>query len=71
MVISLLNILLIEIFFCAGRVQLADLDRVGKATGAVVQTTTNGINEKCLGNCGKFEEVQLGNERYNMFTKCA
>jgi T-complex protein 1 subunit eta len=23
-----------------------------------------------LGSCGKFEEVQLGNERYNMFTGC-
>jgi len=23
-----------------------------------------------LGNCGKFEEIQLGNERYNMFTGC-
>lgn len=24
-----------------------------------------------MGKCGKFEEVQLGNERYNMFTECA
>lgn len=24
-----------------------------------------------MGNCGKFEEVQLGSERYNMFTQCA
>lgn len=56
--------------FCAGRVQLADIDKVGKATGAVVQTTTNGINEACLGTCGQFEEKQLGNERYNFFTKC-
>ena len=23
-----------------------------------------------MGKCGKFEEVQLGNERFNMFTKC-
>jgi T-complex protein 1 subunit eta len=23
-----------------------------------------------MGRCGKFEEVQLGNERFNMFTKC-
>jgi T-complex protein 1 subunit eta len=56
--------------FCAGRVQLADLERVAKATGAVVQTTTNSISATCLGSCGRFEEVQLGNERYNMFTKC-
>ena len=23
-----------------------------------------------MGTCGKFEEIQLGNERYNMFTGC-
>jgi T-complex protein 1 subunit eta len=23
-----------------------------------------------LGSCGKFEEVQIGNERFNMFTEC-
>lgn len=56
--------------FCAGRVQLNDLDRVAKATGGVIQTTTNGISEEVLGKCGKFEEVQLGNERFNMFTLC-
>jgi len=56
--------------FCAGRVQLGDLDRVAKATGGTIQTTTNGVSEHVLGKCGKFEEVQLGNERYNMFTKC-
>lgn len=56
--------------FCAGRVQIQDLDKVGKATGGTVQTTTNGIGENVLGTCGKFEEVQLGNERYNMFTQC-
>lgn len=56
--------------FCAGRVQKDDMQRVAKATGAVVQTTVNGITEEVLGVCGKFEEVQLGNERYNMFTGC-
>jgi len=56
--------------FCAGRVQKDDLARVGKATGAVLQTTVQGLNEEILGNCGLFEEVQLGNERYNMFTEC-
>jgi len=35
-----------------------------------MQTTTNGISEKVLGTCEKFEEIQLGNERYNMFTGC-
>lgn len=57
--------------FCAGRVPQEDLDRVCKSTGAVIQTTTNGIAAGVLGTCGKFEEIQLGNERYNMFTECA
>lgn len=56
--------------FSAGRVQKDDILRVAKATGAVLQTTTHGITEEVLGTCGKFEEVQLGNERYNMFTDC-
>lgn len=56
--------------FCAGRVQKDDIQRVAKATGAVLQTTVHGITEDVLGVCGKFEEVQLGNERYNMFTGC-
>lgn len=46
------------------------MTRVAKATGAVLQTTVNGITEDVLGSCGKFEEVQLGNERFNMFTGC-
>jgi len=57
--------------FCAGRVPIADLERVAKATGGQIQTTTHGLTETIMGNCGKFEEVQLGNERYNMFTKCS
>jgi T-complex protein 1 subunit eta len=56
--------------FCAGRVPNDDLLRLAKATGAVLQTTLNGLTEDVLGTCGKFEEVQLGNERYNMFTGC-
>ena len=56
--------------FCAGRVPKDDLARVAKATGAVLQTTVQGISADVLGTCGQFEEVQLGNERYNMFTKC-
>lgn len=35
-----------------------------------MQTTANGLTDNVLGSCGKFEEVQLGNERYNMFTEC-
>jgi len=48
-----------------------DLDRVCKATGAVIQTTTNGITDNVLGNCGRFEEKQLGNDRFNFFTQCS
>jgi len=46
--------------FCAGRVVECDLKRVCKATGAVLQTTVNGLDDSVLGTCGKFEEVQLG-----------
>jgi len=56
--------------FCAGRVQKDDMKRIGKATGAILQTTVNGITEDVLGTCGKFEEIQVGNERFNMFTEC-
>jgi T-complex protein 1 subunit eta len=43
--------------FCAGRVAKDDVQRVAKATGAVLQTTVNGITEDVLGVCGKFEEI--------------
>jgi T-complex protein 1 subunit eta len=56
--------------FCAGRVPTDDLFRVAKATGAQVQTTCFGISETVVGSCGKFEEMQLGSERYNVFTEC-
>lgn len=56
--------------FCAGRVPLPDLTRVAQATGSQIQTSTNGLTDQVLGTSGKFEEVQLGNDRYNMFTKC-
>jgi T-complex protein 1 subunit eta len=51
-------------------VEKGDIRRVAKATGAVLQTTVHGLTPEVLGTCGKFEEVQLGNERYNMFTGC-
>jgi T-complex protein 1 subunit eta len=43
--------------FCAGRVQKDDLQRVGKATGAILQTTVHGLTADILGTCGKFEEI--------------
>jgi len=56
--------------FCAGRVKLDDLDRVAKATNGIVQTSVNGLNEDVLGQCGLFEESQIGAERFNVFTGC-
>lgn len=56
--------------FCAGRVPYDDLNRLAKSTGGVIQTTVNGISKDVLGTCGEFEEVQLGNDRYNLFKKC-
>ena len=44
--------------------------RVGKATGAVIQTSTNGIAPEVIGNCGMFEEKRIGDERFNLFTEC-
>eukprot|EP01006_Ploeotia_vitrea_P030296 TRINITY_DN62753_c1_g1_i1.p1 TRINITY_DN62753_c1_g1~~TRINITY_DN62753_c1_g1_i1.p1 ORF type:complete len:587 (+),score=53.99 TRINITY_DN62753_c1_g1_i1:42-1802(+) len=56
--------------FCAGRVGTDDLDRVSKATGAIVQTSVHGITDKVLGTCEKFEEKGVGDERFNFFTGC-
>jgi T-complex protein 1 subunit eta len=56
--------------FCAGRVGNDDLERVSKATGAVVQTSLFGITDSVLGRCTLFEEQGLGDERYNFFTGC-
>ena len=56
--------------FCAGRVTDDDLRRVSKATGAKLLHTCNGITKESLGECGKFEEKQIGAERYNIFKEC-
>eukprot|EP00949_MAST-11_sp_MAST-11-sp1_P002725 g2725.t1 len=56
--------------FCAGRVPDGDMKRVCNATGAVVQTSINDIEDKVLGRCGLFEERQVGGERFNFFTQC-
>ena len=47
-----------------------DIERVIKATGGKLQTTVNGLTPNVLGTCGKFEEVQVGSERFNFFTEC-
>jgi len=56
--------------FCAGRVPQDDLERVALATGAAVQTSLQDLNNTVLGTCQKFEEKQVGSERYNFFTGC-
>lgn len=49
--------------FCAGRVPNEDMVRVVKATGAVVQSSVHGLKPAALGECGRFEERQVGPER--------
>ncbi|KAI9444906.1 chaperonin Cpn60/TCP-1 family [Lactarius indigo] len=56
--------------FCAGRVPAGDLRRVVQAVGGSIQSTTSDIGREHLGTCGKFEERQIGSERYNVFEEC-
>ncbi|KAJ9100475.1 T-complex protein 1 subunit eta [Naganishia friedmannii] len=57
--------------FCAGRVSNDDLKRVVQAVGGSIQSTCSDIEDKHLGTCGKFEERQVGGERFNIFEDCA
>merc|ERR1712160_195821 len=56
--------------FCAGRVPQDDMSRLIMATGGVLQSTVNGLTPNVLGECGEFEEVQIGAERFNLFKEC-
>ncbi|CAK9184635.1 unnamed protein product [Ilex paraguariensis] len=56
--------------FCAGRVTEEDLQRVAAATGGTVQTSVNNVIDEVLGSCELFEERQVGNERFNIFSGC-
>jgi len=56
--------------FCAGRVPMSDVRRVAAATGAILQTSINDLNDSVIGTCGLFEERQVGSERFNFFTNC-
>jgi T-complex protein 1 subunit eta len=56
--------------FCAGRVPEEDMKRVALATGAKLQTTTRNLTADVLGECGLFEERQVGGERYNLILEC-
>uniref|UniRef100_A0A6B2G329 T-complex protein 1 subunit eta n=1 Tax=Myxobolus squamalis TaxID=59785 RepID=A0A6B2G329_MYXSQ len=53
--------------FCAGRVPEEDLKRAMCACGGTIRTVLDELNEVDLGTCETFEEVQVGNERYNIF----
>jgi len=56
--------------FCAGRVVQEDLERVAMATGGVTQTSLSDLSPQILGTCERFEEKQVGGERYNFFSGC-
>jgi T-complex protein 1 subunit eta len=56
--------------FCAGRVTADDLKRVVQAVGGSIQSTTSDIEPQHLGQCGRFEEKQIGGERFNLFEDC-
>ncbi|KAF9621666.1 hypothetical protein IFM89_025577 [Coptis chinensis] len=56
--------------FCAGRVTEEDLQRVAAASGGTVQTSVNNVIDEVLGTCEVFEERQVGNERFNIFSGC-
>ncbi|KAF1808363.1 hypothetical protein P152DRAFT_462638 [Eremomyces bilateralis CBS 781.70] len=56
--------------FCAGRVSADDMERVVQATGASIQSTCSDVQEQHLGTCERFEERQIGGERYNFFEGC-
>ncbi|XP_062229633.1 T-complex protein 1 subunit eta-like [Phragmites australis] len=56
--------------FCAGRVTEEDLQRVAAASGGTIQTSVNNVVDEILGSCEVFEEKQVGNERFNIFSGC-
>lgn len=56
--------------FCAGRVEEADMLRTVRATGAQIQTSVHKVTKDVLGVCGEFSEMQIGNDRYNIFKHC-
>lgn len=56
--------------FCAGRVVDEDLRRTMEGCGGSIQTSVNKITSDVLGECERFEEEQIGNERYNFFYGC-
>jgi len=56
--------------FCAGRVVDEDLNRTMEACGGTILTSVSSVTPDGLGSCELFQEEQIGNERYNIFTGC-
>eukprot|EP00040_Diaphanoeca_grandis_P018197 m.95546 g.95546 ORF g.95546 m.95546 type:complete len:567 (+) comp26829_c0_seq1:140-1840(+) len=56
--------------FCAGRVADDDLKRTMTSCGGAIQSSVSDLYEGCLGSCERFEERQVGGERYNFFEGC-
>merc|ERR1719167_158294 len=58
--------------FCAGRVVEEDLKRTMKACGGSIQSTVQNLDKdtSVLGSAEMMEEIQIGSERYNLFTGC-
>ena len=56
--------------FCAGRVTSDDMDRLVQTVGGSIQSTCSDIRPEHLGTCAKFEERQIGGERFNFFEGC-
>lgn len=54
--------------FCAGRVGGSDMARLLKALDVNIHSTVLLVASADLGTCADFEEVQIGAERYNIFT---
>jgi T-complex protein 1 subunit eta len=55
--------------FCAGRIPDDDMRRTAKACSGSVQTSVGNLGPS-LGRCGLFEEIQIGGERFNIFSDC-
>ncbi|MCJ1410075.1 T-complex protein 1 subunit eta [Ptychographa xylographoides] len=56
--------------FCAGRVTSDDLERVVQACGGSISSTCSDIQPQHLGTCERFDERQIGGERFNFFEGC-
>ena len=54
--------------FCAGRVVEIDMKRTIKGCGGAIMSTAHDLCDDALGTCKRFEERQIGAERYISYT---